>query len=236
MPMLGLTNSKIVDRQDLTHDVFQLTLETDEPVEFKAGQFITLKCDDRMPPAFRAYSIASAPEGKNTLELCIKLVPNGRGTTWLNDQSIETEIPFLGPNGHFVNQTDKSKKILFVATGTGLAPFRSIVQDELNRGNTQEMKILFGVRHEKDIFYEDWLKETAENFDNFSYKITLSRPETTDWSGSKGRVTAALDNMDIDLENTEVYICGLNAMITNVTEILLKKGLPQSAIHSEKYD
>ena len=232
---MGLKIAKIVDRKDLTHDVFQLTMELEEPIEFKAGQFITLKLDDRIPPAFRAYAIASAPQNPNEIELCIKLVPDGRGTPWLNEKPIETEIPFMGPNGDFVNKTAKDKKILFIATGTGLAPFKSIVDDELAKGNDQEMHILFGVRHEKDVFYEGWFKKTAEKHPNFSYTITLSRPEK-DWHGSQGRVTAVLENMEIDLENTEVYICGLKDMIENVETLLKEKGLPESAIHSEKYD
>lgn len=224
-----MNKAKVTEKKVLNHDVFELHLETTEPFNFEAGQFITIKiCDSDPKPCFRAYSISSAPSG-STFELCIKEIPNGRGSCWLNSLEPGAKIEFLGPNGKFNFTTDASKTVLFIATGTGVAPLKSMIEDQLRKGNTQPMHLLFGVRHVKDVFYKKHLVNLVN--ENFSFDLTLSQPEE-EWSGLVGRVTDHIP----DIENTEVYICGLKAMIDSVHEILIKKGLPEESIHHEKYD
>ena len=231
-----MNKAKVIEKKVLTHDVFELHLETQEPFAFEAGQFITIKiCDSDPKPCFRAYSISSAPSG-NTFELCIKEVPNGRGSCWLNTLKAGDEIEFIGPNGKFNFTSDSSKRLLFIATGTGIAPLKSIVEEQLNKGNKQQIHLYFGVRHIKDVFYKEHFKELAKTYENFSFNLTLSQPEDESWKGNEGRVTSLLESLEIDPDNTSAYICGLKAMIESVHEILLKKGLSEESIHHEKYD
>lgn len=231
-----LKTGKILKTTNLTEDVFELKIETPEAFDFQAGQFVTFKIDDQVPPCFRAYSIASAPNPTANFEVCIKVVKDGRGSNWLQTRKENDQVIFLGPNGKFVLQSDKSKKIIFIATGTGIAPFRSMIEDELKKGNQQEMHLIFGVRHIKDIFYKDLFEELANKHPNFKFDISLSKPENDNWQGHKGRVTDFLQNLEIDSENTNVYICGLKDMIDSVSSILKEKGLPDEDIHFEKYD
>lgn len=230
---MSLKQAKLIERKDLTYDVFELTFEADQTVEFSGGQFITIKIDDKVPPCFRAYSIASSPAQSTRFKLCIKLVPEGRGTNWLNKLNVSDQINFIGPNGNFIFK-NQAEKAFFIATGTGLAPFTSIIEEEQKKGNTKRMDLLFGVRHQKDLFYLDWLEELKSN-GNFDYKPTLSRPET-DWEGTSGRVTEVLKNSVLDKENTEYYICGLKNMIDDAVAILKEKGVNEENIHFEKYD
>lgn len=224
-----MNKAKVTEKKVLNHDVFELCLETQEPFNFEAGQFITIKISDSDPkPCFRAYSISSAPS-ENTFELCIKEIPNGRGSSWLNTLKPGSEIEFIGPNGKFNFIPNSSKKVLFIATGTGVAPLKSMIEDQLEKGNTQPMHLVFGVRHEKDIFYKEELEKLTNK--NFSYDLTLSQPEG-EWDGLVGRVTDHIP----DIKNTEVYICGLKAMIDTVHELLLKKGIKEEDVHFEKYD
>ncbi len=111
-----------------------------------------------------------------------------------------------------------------------------MIEDELKKENTKKMHLLFGLRHIKNIFYKDFFQNLANQYKNFTYDIVLSRPEDDSWQGKTGRVTGILQEMDLDLENTEVYICGLKVMISDVVEILKEKGLPEKQIHLEKYD
>ncbi len=235
---MGLRTAKLIKREQLTHDVIELTLETNENIEFQAGQFITIKIDDKTPPCFRAYSINSEPrENSQNFEVCLKIVPNGRGSNWLNSLKVGDEFNFLGPNGKFVFGTPAEKTVLFVATGTGLAPFKSMIIDQLqSKTSQQKLHLLFGVRNEKDIFYQNLFENLAQEHENFTFDLTLSRPDSKDWQGKHGRVTAILETLELDAANTETYICGLKAMIDDVTEILKKKGLPEESIHFEKYD
>ena len=224
-------------RQQYTYDVIELGFETSTPFNFQAGQFVTFKIADNKPPCFRAYSISSVPEKDgNTFETCLKVIPGGRGTNWLNSLQIGDKIDFLGPSGKFIFQTAKEKSVLFIATGTGVAPFRAIIKNQLEKGNNQKMTLLFGVRHEKDIFYKEVFEELAKKYQNFNFILTLSQPENPGWSGFSSRVTTHLEKMTIDADKTEAYICGLKDMIGSVEEILKAKGLGEEAIHFEKYD
>lgn len=232
-----MNKAKVTEKKELTHDVFELYLETEGSFKFNAGQFITLKIADKSPtPCFRAYSISSPPSNKNSFELCIKTIPNGRGSNWLNSLKKGDEVEFTGPNGNFTFSSNPNKTILFIATGTGIAPLKSIIENELTKKNSQPMRLYFGLRHIKDIFYKDQFEQLAKSHNNFSFDLTLSQPEDESWQGHKGRVTSVLEPLKIDPENTEAYICGLNAMIESVHEILNNKGLTQEAIHFEKYD
>lgn len=222
MQAMGLNKAKLIGKTQLTHDVIELHFESLEDFEFKAGQFINIKIEDAEKACFRAYSIASAPRNDRTFDLCIKVVKGGRGSNWLNEITENTEISFIGPIGHFIFQTPDDKETVFIATGTGIAPFHSMIGEQKDK----KMHLLFGVRHEEDIFYQD-------RFPNVAFDFTLSRPKE-DWQGNKGRVTELVK--ELDLKNKQFYICGLKAMIDSVLAILHEKGVSDEDIHFEKYD
>ena len=230
-----LRTATVKENHNLTEDVFELVLEMDEVFEYKSGQFINVRIQDDGKPCFRAYSIGSRPNG-NIMKLCIKLVEGGRGGPWLYSRKAGDKITFLGPSGYFVYKTPPEKTALFIATGTGVAPFVAMIEEELVRNNEQKIELIFGVRHESDLFYQDFFNELAEKYRNFKFTMTLSRPETAEWTGQKGRVTNVLENYELDPANTETYICGLKAMIDDAKAILEKRGMPTDSIHFEQYD
>ena len=98
------------------------------------------------------------------------------------------------------------------------------------------MHLIFGLRYIKDIFYKDYFEKLAEKYKNFTFEITLSRPEDDTWKGKVGRVTDILNKMPIDTRSTEFYICGLKDMVNEMATILKTKGVPKNAINMEKYD
>ena len=233
---MPLRTASLKEKNQFTPDVIELTFETPDTFAFKAGQFITFKVTDKMPPCFRAYSISAPPrENGNQFSTCLKVIENGRGSNWLNSLKIDEKIEFMGPNGNFVFKGQKDN-IIFVATGTGITPFNAMISDELKKGNKKNIKLLFGLRHISHIFYREFFENLAKQYPNFTCDITLTKPENSDWNGKVGRVTDILRSSDIDVNNTEVYICGLKVMIEEVVSILKEKGMPQENINFEKYD
>lgn len=228
--------AKLMEKNQFTQDVIEIVFETTETFNFEAGQFVTIKIEDKTPPCFRAYSISICPEenGRN-FATCFKVIEGGRGSNWLNALKIGDTINFIGPSGKFTFK-NPDKNAFFIATGTGITPFNSMIEDQLKKGGKSKIHLLFGLRHIKNIFYKNFYDNLAKQYDNFSYTITLSQPENENWQGSVGRVTAVLEKSDLDTKNTDYYICGLKAMIDEVVGILKKKGLPDETINFEKYD
>lgn len=231
-----MKKAKVTANKQLTEDVFELQFQAEESFSFEAGQFVTFKIDDQVPPCFRAYSIASAPEENGThFRTCYKVIEGGRGSNWLKSLKENSEINFIGPSGKFVF-VNPEKKAFFIATGTGITPFNSMIEDQLKKGNQNQINLLFGVRHIDDIFYQDFYQDLAKEYANLTFKLTLSRPENDSWAGSVGRVSKVLEENSPDTSNTDYYICGLKAMIDDVVTILKAKGVPEESIHFEKFD
>lgn len=230
-----MEKAKLIKKTRLTESVIELSFETENKFNFKAGQFVTIKIDDNLsPPCFRAYSIASIPKPNSKIfDLCIKVIENGRGSNWLNNLKIKNTIKFVKPSGKLT--FNKSKKhIIFITAGVGAVPFKSIIENELKNKNPQKMHLLFGLRHIKDIFYKDFFEKLAKKHKNFNFDLILSQPENNEWKGETGRVTDILKNSKLDPRKTEAYICGLKNMIYDTKKILQKKGIRK--IHTEMYN
>lgn len=231
---MALNKVILRERRNLTEDVIELEFQGDPGFVAEAGQFITFKVTDKVPPCFRAYSLASKPvEGK--FDLCVKVVEGGRASNWLNDLEIGAELEFLGPSGKFIFQPGV-KNHLFVATGTGIAPFKAMLGELILKHPQEKFTLLFGVRHMSDAFYSEYFEKLANSCDNFKFILTLSRPENEEWQGSKGRVTQALPGLGLVAADTDVYICGLKVMIEEVVGQLKTIGFSEEQIHFEKYD
>ena len=231
-------SSTLQERKKLTNDVYEFAFqlnETDE-LEFRAGQFINIRVDDgNKKIMFRSYSILNTPTEKKHITSTIKIVPEGRCTQWLEKIPLETPVTFMGPIGVFVFKKECNKDTIFVATGTGITPLLCMIRDELEHGRTTPIHLLWGFRNETDIFYKQELDVLTQQYKNFTYEITLSRPPEN-WKGSKGRVTEILKQKNIDPQNTQVYICGLGDMVLDVKNICLEKGIPATDVHFERYD
>lgn len=231
---MALRKALLTGKAELTDDVVELNFQTDKDFTAEAGQFITFKVTDKVPPCFRAYSLASKPvDGR--FDLCVKVVEGGRASNWLNDMAVGFEAEFLGPSGKFVFQAG-AKHHLFIATGTGVAPFRAMLEEQILARPEERFTLLFGVRHISDIFYREYFEKLAARCENFKFVLTLSRPESDQWQESKGRVTDVLPGMELEVKNTDVYICGLKLMIDDVLSYLKDRGFGEKQIHFEKYD
>ena len=222
--------------QDLTHDVRAIELRLLEPTSltFKAGQFVSFEVpkEGQPRPVTRPYSIASPPEQRDRILLVLNLVQGGPGSGYLFSLREGSRTSFKGPAGAFYLKDDGDRELLFVATGTGIAPMRSMILAQLQRAPDRPVTLFWGLRSQRDLYWQDEWAALALAHPNFIVVTTLSRPEPG-WSGAHGRVTALVEERITSVRNLAVYLCGGSAMIKDVTARINAKGL--CPIYREKY-
>lgn len=180
----------------------------------------------------RAYSIASPPNG-NRFELCLNLVHDGLFSPHLFAMKAGEAVEMRPPLGHFVLRKPVSDSVL-VATGTGIAPFRSILRAHLGK-DSHQFTLVFGVRHDANLMYRSEFEAMAREYPNFRFWPTLSRPPES-WKGRTGHVQPHVLEAIGDRRDMDVYICGLKLMVDDVRAILKNLGFDRKRIVHEKYD
>lgn len=204
-----------------------------ERLEFVPGQFVSLTDSIAGRSITRAYSIASAPGESNRFELCLNRVEGGAFTPHLFELSPGDVVDMPPPLGTFTLRRPLRDSLL-VATGTGIAPFRSMLQAELRSGSPA-FTLLFGVRHESHLLYRQEFEEMARNFLQFRFWPTLTQPGPA-WSGRVGRVQTHLAETIGGRTDVDIYLCGLRPMVDDVRQILKGMGFDRKQIRYEKYD
>jgi NAD(P)H-flavin reductase len=206
--------------------------------DFAPGQFLSVReprPDGKL--VTRAYSIASPPRGNATFDLCLNRVDEGFMSNYLCDLDDGAEVHLHGPHGHFVMKPDR-RDAIFIATGTGVAPFRGMIQwlfaDE-SRHQNHEFWLVYGTRYAHDIYYREEFEQIARAHPNFHYVVTLSRPEDR-WEGRKGYVQECMREIVQERKDMEAYICGLNAMVSANRRQLKELGWDRHQIIYERYD
>ena len=244
--MVNDYKAKIKKIKDLSKTVKEFTLDLGNSLEFKAGQFVNLSFEDNGENLKRAYSIASNPEkDSNEIKLCIKLVEGGHLTPKLFEKKENDYVNIKAPLGIFTLDKVTKNKLVFIGTGTGIAPLRSMILDEISKqknirdseneegiSENSEIVLIFGVRYENEILYKEEFEKLAEDNPNFKYVQVISKP-SDDWQGRKGHVQ---DNFDmIDVNNSNVFICGLPAMFDGTKEKLIQMGMNDKDIFHEVF-
>lgn len=199
---------------------------------FLAGQFISIGFSQK---EWRAYSIASPPNEKK-IELIIRLIPNGFGSEILKKTKKGDVFPFRGPFGSFTLKDTPDTELVFCATGTGIAPLRSMILTESQKKNPRPITLFYGGRNREDIAYLDEIKSWAKNI---TIKIGLSQekdPKKLGKDAENVRITDFVEKMDITEKKQEFYICGNTNMIESVVKILKEKKYPENKIHMERFN
>lgn len=204
-----------------------------ERLSFVPGQFVSLRADLENQEITRAYSIASPPDG-NCFELCLNLVEDGLFSPHLFELSPGDSVEMAGPLGTFTLRQPVGDCV-FVATGTGIAPFRSMLYEQLRHDLSNRFTLLFGVRHEYGVLYRSEFEALAKRHPNFRFWPALSRP-TAAWTGRVGHVQTHLVEAVGDRRDLTVYVCGLKAMVDDVRSMLKQLGFERRRIVYEKYD
>lgn len=245
--------SKVINNENIAPAVKHLTISIPKDFDFYPGQFISMILNKDGREIKRPYSIASK-SGLPYIELCIKILQNGLGTPIIGKMKKEDEVDILGPMGDFIIK-DFSKDLVFISTGTGIGPFRSMIfhlleNDNENKENNFKNKIILltGYRYEEDILYDKEFKNLQEKHKNFFYETILSKttPEEdkqkekneNNYNNNKenGYVQNLVKNYLDNSGNKHYYICGLKEMVNSVKDLLLTNNIPKENIFFEKYD
>lgn len=226
--------AEVVSLKWITPTVFILEIKPREKITFIAGQFLSLILPGLAPNGKdlrRAYSIASPPE-QDTIELCIKRVEGGPATNFLACMQPGDTMDLMAPYGHFVLRPNPQRTALFIGTGTGIAPYYSILTSNLFKTQPPlKTTMLFGCRHLSEILYTDFFSRAS----GVEWVPCVSQPEGP-WEGYRGRVSDYLKNIyQCSWPETDFYLCGNGEMIKEVKAFLIEKGVDKKAIFQEAY-
>lgn len=223
--------------QQLAPDIYEFRLQKPEGLLFKAGQFVLFDVpllDNPEDIQTRAFSIASAPHEEELLFVA-KLIEGGRASTWIEQSLREgSEVRLQGPFGRFLlSESDRDR--VFICTSSGNAPFRSMILDELHKESQQQLHLVFGTRHDEDLFWIEECETLAKEHENFHFHATLSQPSES-WDGLKGRVQEVIPHCIENIASCDVYVCGNPAMTDSVKEVALGQwNVPKEQMHIEGY-
>ncbi len=224
------------------YTLFHFELTTPPRIQFTAGQYVLLRVPNT--PYRRSYSIASEPDLEHAIQLLVDLRPQGEATRYLGGLELGDEIEFMGPLGTFTvppRDSEHGKEedsLWFVATGSGIAPYRSMIEDLLvDDADARPITLVWGLRHAEHQFWYDEFMQLAEQHANFTFRPILSQPPA-EWPLDRGRVTDILlahQFEEEDLSRIGFFLCGGSSMIEDARAILQKRGVLEQQIHLEKF-
>jgi len=228
---------------DLTHDIKHLRIRLIEPetIDFKPGQYIQLQAPaygKNPDPVYRAYSMSSKPSESGVVETIIRLVPGGICTTWVFTLLAEgDEVVFSGPYGEF-HLSDNDREMVWIAGGSGMAPFWSIVRYMKENNIRRKCTYFFGAVHRHDLFLLEELHELEQELDWFKFIPALSAEgECDDGQCRTGLITEVVDRHFSDAAGAEAeaYLCGSPGMIDAAVTILHAKGITEERTFYDKF-
>lgn len=231
--------SRCTEITDLTADMKLFRFELIEPdeISFIPGQYIQLLTpvyEKSKEEVYRAYSVASDPAQKNIIELIIRLVPGGICTTYCFEYlKVGDTVKFNGPYGEF-RLTENDSEMVFVAGGSGMAPFVSILSDMKNKNIKRKAVYYFGANKVNELFLLDKMKRFEKDLADFKFVPVVYKPEQN-WDGQTGLVTEAVESSVKNATQCEAYLCGSPGMIDAAIEILKKLGMPENKIYYDKF-
>lgn len=234
-------NAEVISILDETENTKRFFFKVPELTEliFKPGQFVTfdLPIHEKKNKRWRSYSIASPPNSTNEFELVIVHVPHGPATDYLwNNVQAGSRISFKGPQGIFTLPADIHEDLCFVSTGTGIAPFRSMLLDLIrNPRPHKNIYLLFGTRYIKDILYHNEMIELQKRISGFHYCLTLSRENSDRYHGRRGYVHSIYEELFADKSPAQFYLCGWRNMIDEAKARIVAMGYDKKAIREELY-
>ena len=224
---------------DLTHDIklLRIRLTGAERIRFTPGRYVKLALPPGVGPAMasRAFSIASAPSDEGHIDLIVRLNPAGVCTNWIFGRlKVGQGVTFNGPYGEF-GLSESDREMIWVAGGSGMSAFRSILRHMVDTGAGRKCTLFFGAAAGRDLYMQDELRLIAAERDWFTFVPALSAPaEDDDWAGETGLITEVLDRrLEAGLD-AEAYLCGRPDMIAAAGRVLARKGIgPERTFYDE---
>jgi phenol hydroxylase P5 protein len=222
--------------EPLTPTIRGIWIELEEPIHFQAGQYINLNLpslDLRRP-----FSLANAPGVGREIELNVRIVPGGAGTTYLHETlQVGDALSLSGPYGRFFVRKSARCPMLFMAGGSGLSSPRSMILDRLREDPETPMTLVYGQRHRAELYYHEEFLAIAREYPQFTYVPALSHePAESGWDGFRGFVhDAAKAHYNNDFRGCKAYLCGPPLMIEACIATLMQGRLFENDIYLEKF-
>lgn len=232
MALPGSKQAKLINSLyvNASNSALLLEFEMQQPtmLEFKSGQFVSVQVAEN---TFRAYSICSGPNDTNKFLLVITVDKPGVGANYFKNLKVGMDITFVGPSGRFFLKKPISDSLHFIATGTGIAPFISMLHSLKTEQALTNISLLVGFRYLEDVFFTSELENFKTFLPNFKYTVCLSQENTTLYN--YGRVTDFIDPSK--LVTSQNYLCGNPDMVEDVKNLLATALVPAENVFYEKF-
>jgi CDP-4-dehydro-6-deoxyglucose reductase/3-phenylpropionate/trans-cinnamate dioxygenase ferredoxin reductase subunit len=200
--------------------------------KFRAGQYLTVHLEGG---GTRNFSMANPPQKSEALQLHIRQIAGGAFSDLLpklaKGDNLKVELPF----GQFARNESSDRPAMFIATGTGFAPFKSMIEEQLAKGGKRQVKLYWGGRRREDLYLLELAQSWAARHPWFSFTPVLSQPDAG-WTGRTGRVQSAVQEDHAGVSGWEVYACGNPAMISSArAELTAHCGLSADNFYCESF-
>ncbi len=218
--------------------VLMMQLPANDPLRYHAGQYIEFILRDG---ARRSYSMANAPHtqtDKPVIELHLRHMPGGKFTDHVFGAMKEKDILRMeGPFGSFFLREHSDRPIVLLASGTGFAPIKAIIEHLQFKASTRPAVLYWGCRSKADLYMHDWALAAAQQMPNLRYVPVLSEPRAEDaWTGRNGLVHRAVMADRPDLSGHQVYACGAPIMVESAQRDLVAEcGLPADEFYADSF-
>jgi len=232
--------SRVLSIDRPSHDVavVRLQLPANQNLQFKAGQYVEFILRDG---SRRSYSMANAPHELGSppaIELHIRHMPGGKFTDHVFSAMKEKDILRMeGPFGSFFLREDSDKPLILLASGTGFAPIKALLQHLQHKGSTRPAVLYWGGRQQGDLYQDEWCRQAAASMPLLRYVPVLSEASATDtWSGRRGFVHRAVMEDIPDMSGYQVYACGAPVMVDAARRDFTQQcGLPTDEFFSDSF-
>lgn len=221
--------------------LLKLQLPANQNLQYRAGQYIEFILQGPQGETRRSYSMANAPGQLGSppaIELHIRHMPGGRFTDHVfGTMQVKDILRLEGPLGSFFLREQSAKPMVLLASGTGFAPIKAIIQQIQTSGSTRDAVLYWGCRRKADLYQHEWCLQAAAAMPNLRYVPVLSEPADDDaWQGRTGFVHHAVIDDLPDLSGHQVYACGAPVMVESAQrdfEVLC--GLPDDEFFADAF-
>ncbi len=206
-------------------------------ITFSPGQYMIFHVPGINQIIRRSYSISSSPSDKTHFEICVRAVSGGFCSNFIHRLRPGDCMQVEGPYGDFRLHDGSQRDLLMIATGTGIAPIKSMLLSLLGQTGRRRIRLFFGLRNVSDLFYTKMLSDMRETHPWFEPTIILSQPDPVGWPGLRGRITDLIREQ-VSLEEasyTDAYLCGGRSMIEDAKRLLIQKGMSVEQIRHENF-
>jgi len=232
-------SAEVASSETLTYDMKEIRFKLIEPAEIsqRPGQYAQVQAPSPDGPIFRAYSISSPSYETDVVELGVRLIPGGIGSTYLHNLQVGDQVTFTGPYGEFRLDEDPDTEIICVGGGAGMSPMKNIIYSLYEQWPDRTCWLFFGCRTTKDIFYLDEYLELAKKHPNFHviYALSDQLEPGEKWDGETGFIHLSVDKHLTPDVKRQAFLCGPPPMIDAVMGVLEEKGIKSEDIFYDKF-